>query len=88
MPGSSRQIYDMKLLINQIVDQETFIEVKKEFAMNVITGFALISGTKIGIIANQPFVSAGILDCDASDKIAVFLLGKMQKSQLWVRKKR
>ncbi len=73
LPGSPRQVYDIKLLINQIVDQETFIEVKKEFAMNVVTGFALINGTKMGIIANQPFVSAGILDCDASDKIAEFV---------------
>lgn len=73
LPSSSRRVYDMKLLIEQIVDRNSFIEVKKEFALNAITGFALIKGIRIGMVANQPYAKAGILDCDASDKIAEFV---------------
>jgi len=63
----------MKELITDIVDDQHFLEVQKDFAKNIIVGFAQIGGTKIGIIANQPQVLAGCLDIDASTKAARFI---------------
>lgn len=71
-PGSS-QPYDMCELIGMVADEHSFLEVHKDFAGNVITGFARLAGRSIGIVANQPAVLAGVLDIHASQKAARFV---------------
>ncbi len=73
IPNSPNKPYDMKEIIRSIVDNGDFFEVQPYYAMNIITGFARINGSSIGIIANQPKVLAGCLDIDASDKAARFI---------------
>ena len=73
VPENSRKIYDMHLVIKTLLDQSSFYEIQKEFARNAIIGFGVLSGITIGIVANQPLHYAGVLDCDASDKIARFV---------------
>ena len=72
VPESPKGAYDMRTIITKIVDDGDFFEVKKAFARNMITGFARLGGQSVGIVANQPLVLAGSLDCDASDKAARF----------------
>ena len=67
-----RTPFDMRKIILKIVDNEEFFEIKKSFAKNIMTGFARIGGYSVGIVANQPMVYAGCIDCDASDKAARF----------------
>ena len=62
IPTNSKKPYDMKELIMDVVDDQHFLEVQKNFAKNIICGFAQFSGVKVGIIANQPQVLAGCLD--------------------------
>ena len=73
LPENPNQSYDIKNLINEIVDENSFLEVKKDFAQNIIIGFARLNGHSIGIIANQPLFLAGCLDIDASCKAAKFI---------------
>lgn len=73
VPTDSRKIYDMHDLIDAIVDCNSFFEVQKEFAKNVVIGFGKIADITIGIVSNQPNYYAGVLDCDGSDKAARFV---------------
>lgn len=73
IPESSNTPYDMKLVINELVDEDSFFEVHKDFADNIIVGFSRIGGKSIGIVANQPFSLAGVLDVDSSRKAARFV---------------
>ncbi len=73
VPGNANQPYDMKEVINRIVDHESFFEVHEDFAPNIIVGFAHLGGRSIGIIANQPAVLAGVLDINSSRKGARFI---------------
>ncbi|MBU3917531.1 methylmalonyl-CoA carboxyltransferase, partial [bacterium] len=73
IPEDSRKSYDVKDVIQAIVDGSEFFEVQELFAKNVVIGFARINGESIGIIANQPKVKAGCLDVDSSDKAARFI---------------
>ncbi|MCE3013058.1 MAG: methylmalonyl-CoA carboxyltransferase, partial [Proteobacteria bacterium] len=66
VPDNSRKPYDMKELIVEVVDDGNFLEVHRDFAKNILCGFASIGGIKVGIIANQPAVLAGVLDIDSS----------------------
>ena len=70
VPANPNQPYDMKELIHKVVDEGDFFEIQENFARNIITGFARMDGSTIGIIANQPMVLAGVLDSDASRKAA------------------
>lgn len=70
LPENSRQGYDMRNVINNVVDDDSFFETSAEFAINCLTGFAKIEGRSVGIVANNPAGMGGVLDCDASDKIA------------------
>lgn len=70
LPENSRQGYDMRDIINDVTDDDSFFEVSEEFAVNCVIGFAKIEGRSVGIIANNPAGTGGVLDCDASDKIA------------------
>lgn len=73
IPDSPNQPYDMKVLIQTLVDEGEFLEVHSLFAPNVVVGFARIEGQSIGIIANQPSQLAGTLDINSSEKAARFL---------------
>ena len=65
--------YDMHEIIKPVVDNGYFFEVKPDFAQNIIVGFSRLEGRTIGIVANQPYVLAGSLDADSSDKAARFI---------------
>lgn len=65
--------YDVKKVIEQVVDKNSFFEVHKDFAKNIVVGFARIKGESIGLICNQPKYLAGGLDIDSSDKAARFI---------------
>ncbi len=73
IPSDPRKSYDIRDVINRIVDVGSFFEVKKDFAPNAVVGFARLDGYPVGIVANQPAVLAGVLDIDSSDKIARFV---------------
>ena len=73
VPTDPRKGYDVKELINMVVDEGTFLEVQPLFAPNIVIGFARINGKVVGIVANQPNVMAGSLDIDSSDKAARFV---------------
>ena len=65
--------YDMKDIIEPVLDDHYFFEVMPHFAKNAITGFGRLNGKSVGIVANQPAFLAGVLDIDSSDKIARFI---------------
>lgn len=73
IPGNPKKPYDMKEVILDIVDDGRFLEVHKDWAKNIIVGFASIGGIKIGVVANQPEILAGVLDIDSSCKAARFI---------------
>ena len=73
IPDSPTKIYDMKAVIQSIVDNGDFFEPHQYFAQNMIIGFARLNGRAIGIIANQPKQLAGCLDINASDKATRFI---------------
>lgn len=73
IPDSSTKPYDMKTVIHSVVDNGDFLEVHREYAQNIIVGFARMAGMSVGIVANQPAVLAGVLDSDASIKAARFI---------------
>ena len=73
VPVESTKGYDMHQVIKHIVDNGDFLEVKPEFAGEIIIGFARLDGYTVGIIANQPMVRAGCMSVDSSDKQARFI---------------
>ncbi|MCQ2595472.1 MAG: acyl-CoA carboxylase subunit beta [Treponemataceae bacterium] len=73
VPEESKKAYNMHDVINCVIDSGSFFEVMEEFAQNAITGFGKIEGKSVGIVANNPAGLGGILNCDASDKIARFV---------------
>lgn len=72
LPESASQPYDMRAIIGGIVDEDSFFEVHKDYAENIVVGFARLAGRSIGIVANQPMSLAGVLDVDSSKKGARF----------------
>jgi len=73
IPADESEAYDVRDLIASVFDRESFLEIQPTYAANAVTGFARLDGYSIGIVANQPAVMAGVLDIDASDKIARFI---------------
>ena len=73
VPDDPRTPYDMKLIVKEVVDNGEFFEIHEHFAENCIIGYARLNNRAVGIIGNQPMVSAGCLDIDASDKISRFI---------------
>ena len=73
VPDNPNKAYDMYAVIGAIVDEGRFLEIHKEFARNIIVGFARMGGSSVGIVANQPAVLAGVLDINASRKAARFV---------------
>ena len=72
VPDNSNQPYDMRQVITGICDDESFFEIHKDFAENIVVGFARLAGRSIGIVANQPMNLAGVLDIGSSKKGARF----------------
>ncbi len=73
LPDNSNIPYDIKRVIDCLVDDHSFREVHEDFAKNIVVGFARLEGRTVGIIANQPASMAGVLDIDASRKGARFV---------------
>ena len=73
LPENPNQPYDIKEVICNVVDNKSFFEVHKDFAENIVVGFARLAGKSIGIVANQPAYLAGVLDINSSKKAARFV---------------
>lgn len=73
VPDSANTPYDIREVINRVVDEGEFLEVQELWAPNIVTGFARVEGRSVGIVANQPTQFAGCLDIDASEKAARFV---------------
>jgi propionyl-CoA carboxylase beta chain len=73
VPASPSQPYDMRAVIEAVVDDRHFLEVHRHYARNILVGFARLDGRPVGVVANQPAVLAGTLDIDASVKGARFV---------------
>lgn len=73
IPDDPNLPYDMKDLIEPVLDENYFYELMPDFAKNAIIGFGRLGGKTVGIVANQPAYLAGVLDIDASDKISRFI---------------
>ncbi|MDE5864219.1 MAG: methylmalonyl-CoA carboxyltransferase, partial [Lachnospiraceae bacterium] len=72
LPQDKQQIYDVRPVILEILDDDSFIEVHREFARNMVTGFGKLGGITAGIVANQTLHKNGAIDVDAADKAARF----------------
>lgn len=73
IPESSRQIYDVKKILLSVADRGSFFEIQKNWAKNIVVGFARLGGYSVGIVANQPAMMGGVLDVNASRKAARFI---------------
>jgi len=73
VPESANQPYDIREVINGVIDANSFLEIHKDFAENIVVGFARLAGKSIGIVANQPAYLAGVLDINSSLKGARFV---------------
>ncbi|MAT59921.1 MAG: methylmalonyl-CoA carboxyltransferase [Ignavibacteriae bacterium] len=73
IPDNPNKPYDVKDVIHSIADYNEFLEVQRQYAPNIITGFAKFNGMSVGIVANQPSYLAGVLDINASRKAARFV---------------
>jgi acetyl-CoA carboxylase carboxyltransferase component len=68
-----KKSYDVREVINEIFDKESFFEIQPHFAKNIVIGFSRLGGKSVGIVANQPNILAGSLDINASDKASRFI---------------
>ncbi len=73
IPENPNQPYDIREIIEQVADESSFLEVHKNFAENIVVGFAHLAGRSIGVVANQPMFLAGVLDNHSSVKAARFV---------------
>ena len=73
VPGDADMQYDVRDVIERLVDHEDFMELHELFARNIVVGFGRIGGRSVGIVANQPLYLAGVLDIDSSRKAARFV---------------
>ncbi|MFB6234379.1 MAG: acyl-CoA carboxylase subunit beta [Halopenitus sp.] len=73
VPNAPRKPYDMKNVIERVVDEGSFFEVQENFAKNIVVGFARLDGRSVGVVANNPRVNAGTLDIESSQKGARFV---------------
>src|SRR5699024_4514755 len=73
VPFNARSPYDVKKVIQEVVDKDSFFEIHENFAKNIVVGFARIKGETVGLVCNQPKYLAGGLDIDSSDKAARFI---------------
>lgn len=73
IPENANQPYDIREVIEHVIDENSFLEVHKNYAENIVVGFARLAGKSIGIVANQPMFLAGVLDIHSSTKAARFV---------------
>ena len=73
IPFDQNKPYDMKIVVESVLDRNNFFEVMPDYAKNIITGYGEVGGKVVGIVANQPAILAGCLDIDASGKAARFV---------------
>ena len=73
IPANANQPYDMHEVVKKVLDEGEFFEIQPKHAANIIVGFGRIEGRTVGVVANQPFVLAGVLDINASKKAARFV---------------
>ncbi|MFY7708808.1 MAG: acyl-CoA carboxylase subunit beta, partial [Flavobacteriales bacterium] len=73
IPDNPNQPYDMHEVIQHVIDENSWFEIHKDYAENIIVGFARLAGRSIGIVANQPAFLAGVLDIKSSNKAARFV---------------
>ena len=73
IPREENRLFDIREVIDRVVDADSFFEIKKLFAGELITGFARIEGRPVGLLANQPKVKGGVLFVDSADKAARFI---------------
>lgn len=73
VPTEPKVAYDIRTVLMRLLDNQDFFEIQPGFAQNVVIGFGRIEGRSVGIVASQPFILAGALDIDASDKVARFV---------------
>ncbi|KAJ3126016.1 hypothetical protein HK098_007954 [Nowakowskiella sp. JEL0407] len=73
VPADSSKAYDIKDVITRICDDNTFFEIMPDYAKNMVIGFSRLGGETVGIVANQPLVSSGVLDINSSIKAARFV---------------
>jgi propionyl-CoA carboxylase beta chain len=73
IPDSASKPYDMREVILKIADEGDFLEIQREHAGNILTGFIRLNGATVGVVANQPLVLAGCLDINSSKKAARFI---------------
>lgn len=73
LPESNRRVFDVRQLMECLVDDGSLLEIKERFARNMVTAFARIDGKAVGIVANQSLEKAGCIDIDAADKAARFI---------------
>jgi propionyl-CoA carboxylase beta chain len=73
VPENPQHPYDMREVIHGVVDEDSFLEIHPRFAENIVTGFARIGGKVVGIVGNQPYSLAGVLDVNSSRKGARFV---------------
>lgn len=73
VPDDEAEAYDVRDVLGVVFDRDSFLELQPAYAPNAVIGFARLDGFAVGIVANQPAVMAGVLDIDASDKIARFI---------------
>lgn len=73
VPTNPRRAYDARAIVRRLADPDTALELRREFAKNIITSFVRVGGRTIGVVANQSMFKAGIIDAAASDKAARFI---------------
>jgi acetyl-CoA carboxylase carboxyltransferase component len=73
VPEADRQAYDMHKVVDSLVDADSFLEIKKGFAKELIVGFGRLDGRTVGIVANNPMQKGGVLFIDSADKAARFI---------------
>ena len=73
IPDSANQPYDMRQIVESVLDDGDFLEVHSQFATNIVVGYGRVDGRSVGVVANQPMSLAGCLDIDASEKAARFV---------------
>ena len=71
VPADSSKAYDIKDVINRIIDTNSFFEIMPDYAKNIVIGFARLDGQTVSVIANQPLVSSGVLDINSSVKAVI-----------------
>jgi acetyl-CoA carboxylase carboxyltransferase component len=74
MPESRSQVYDMRKIINSIIDPGSWLELKASFGKAIVTGLSRLNGSTVGFVANNPIQKGGALDVDACNKVVSFLV--------------